>query len=680
MDANDAEEGSHSCFPSDRHSECSWLPLSVSLLQKDLALHKVSLSHLDPSAASEGTPGRSLTSEVLRELLLLPDVASSFTLGSEFPFPAYECSDKTESRNSQTGKSPTTLLQTVVRHGGCSLAFIQDSSTWSSRVLRHEVGMARILVRIFIPTVIGALIITVASLCLSGPRQRGWTVNARTMMTWISYTLINWGMVYTASALVLASSDSMKAAMPLGGSLVIIYQLSLTSSLAAFVPWTDPQEKLKWRNDPEFLKNIAVVIPCHRSEDGVMGPLRSYLKYFKPEQLIFVDNSNDLTPPDQLKSIVHGMSPLIKYIYVPEGRKSQALHVGVNAMSAYKYVLLVDDDTEIPDNMVFDESYFLSNPRCAGVGWPRHISQHNLLTRIADMQLKSDNAQFIHALSYALASTTNFLLGTMALYRRDFWLDIMEDHPCTPYGEDRFTGAVALTKGYSLAFDLRSCCITYSPPVLCGMCNSFDRVQGYGAATLFKQRALRWYCNQMRSLPFDVHNWMWYRTGDLLQGTLYRIWFFLYLLRKPLLVCLVAVTLLQPTLLPRQLAMMYVLKLADRMSLNYILWYGSGHQASLFTVLMTPFVDIFLQGCTLVGAIKCLTYDIWHPTYSWRVRCWEKYSHLTPEPVESSEKVSDSDHDLSTNAASESDVETTLPTGRSCISTHRSSSSTNTIN
>merc|ERR550514_506179 len=98
----------------------------------------------------------------------------------------------------------------------------------------------------------------------------------------------------------------------------------------------------------------------------------------------------------------------------------------------------------------------------------------------------------------------------------------MNDHPCTPYGEDYFAGSIGLWKGYRLGFDLRSCANTFSPPVLTGLCSSYDREQGYGAATLFKQRALRWSCTSTRNVPIILRNLMNYQAGSIILSGFYR--------------------------------------------------------------------------------------------------------------------------------------------------------------
>jgi hypothetical protein len=288
--------------------------------------------------------------------------------------------------------------------------------------------------------------------------------------------------------------------------------------------------------------------------------------------------------------------------------------------------------------MVFDESFFLKDEKMAGVGYPRDIIQHNLLTRIVNFQLKFDAGAMRGGVMYALTGSNYFLVGTLALYRRDYWLEIIDEHPCTPYGEDYFTGSIALFQGYRLAFDMRSCAKTFSPPVITGLCSNYGREQGYGAATLFKQRAMRWNCTGMRNVPFNLANMCYYSAPSFMKG----LWFRAFMIRS---VCKKFLYLISPFFilaaihlrgLPVTIGVFvcfYLEKLVRNMAVNYILWYDSPeHQASLFTMLCTPAVDMLLIVFITIGTYKCLVFDIWHSDYRWRIGAWKKYLHLSPLP------------------------------------------------
>jgi hypothetical protein len=65
-----------------------------------------------------------------------------------------------------------------------------------------------------------------------------------------------------------------------------------------------PVDGAQWRNDPAFLKRIGVVVPAHRSAAEIGGVLERLLRYFEPEHIMVVDNSNLPTPPDHTREVV----------------------------------------------------------------------------------------------------------------------------------------------------------------------------------------------------------------------------------------------------------------------------------------------------------------------------------------------------------------------------------------
>mmetsp|Transcript_36734 Transcript_36734/g.66013 ORF Transcript_36734/g.66013 Transcript_36734/m.66013 type:complete len:688 (-) Transcript_36734:353-2416(-) len=477
--------------------------------------------------------------------------------------------------------------------------------------------------------------------------HRALTITPVTVSKWILFIFITWGLQLYLHQLVLVflaipGHDS--------GLFTKIYYIQepiryiiclLPVSLMAFVPWPNQERNKLWENDPKFLSQIAVVVPCHKCADEIKPQIESYLRFFEPHQIALVDNANSPLPPDNLRKVIQEINPKVKYVYVPEGLKTQALHVGVSGMADFKYVLLVDDDTQLQPDMVFDESFFLEDDKLAGIGWPRDVVQHNMVTSIVNFQLKGKSGQMRQSVMYAFGGSNYFLVGVMALYKRDIWLNIMEQHPCTPYGEDVYSGSIALALGYRLATDQRNCAVTYSPPVITGMCSGFSREQGYGAATLFKQRALRWNCTGMRNMPWMCRHLWKHRSQDARTGFFFRWmvfrWFaqkFLQFLRPWLLSVLIVNRAKIFWMFPFHLLSVYLMNLAIDSCINYIFWYGQGeHQASFPTIMCSAAMDMLLGLFTLIGSVKCLTWDIWHPAYRWRVGTWKKFLHLRPEPA-----------------------------------------------
>ena len=173
---------------------------------------------------------------------------------------------------------------------------------------------------------------------------------------------------------------------------------------------------------------------------------------------------------------------------------------------------------------------------------------------------------------------------------------------------------------------MRGSCKTYSPPILTTLCSSFERSQGFGASSLFKQRALRWNCSLMRNAPLVTWNLLTYRTGGWVEGLMFRI---SYIPFYTLLMDFLMVTGLAAALMinPFFLFFSYFRGLVGTISHNYILWHAA-EQASLLTVLCVPLLDIIQQIFAVIGTVKCLVFDIW--VYPWRVGCWKSFEHLTP--------------------------------------------------
>mmetsp|Transcript_10388 Transcript_10388/g.18645 ORF Transcript_10388/g.18645 Transcript_10388/m.18645 type:complete len:580 (+) Transcript_10388:137-1876(+) len=526
------------------------------------------------------------------------------------------------------------------------LSELEETSTVAETIVANGSAYATaqlasvLLLRVIIPTVVASVLILLAGLYCKGPSSRGWVVTPTTLLKWLLHTQIVWG---STTAMAYYTADKGGAAFTWVIWLLlspVYYLLSpnmLLSSLVAFLPWPRTERNCfkRQQNEGSFLKNIAVVVPCHKCAGEVASCLHSLLQYFQPQQILLVDNCSSETPPDKLKSVACAISPQIQYIFVPFGCQALAVQVGTRVMKNYKYVLLIDDDTELPENMLFDESLFANDDKMAGVAWSRDVIQHNILTRAVNFQLKCDDALIQRGLTYALGSTAPFLPGMCALYRREYLETIMEEHPYTHYGFDFYIGSIAIKHGFRMAFDSRSCIRTFSPPVMFGMCSSYDRTQGFAASSLFKQRAMRWCCTGTRNFPFIIRNIFTFRAGDCVSGICFRcLQVCAMMMRVPQDLFFVggflAVCYYSPRLAPTYLFVQWIIRLATRVGQNYILWYGSpDHQASLLTILVLPMVDMTLQVFNVFGALKCIFYDIW--CYEWRTGLWKEYAHLEPD-------------------------------------------------
>lgn len=158
----------------------------------------------------------------------------------------------------------------------------------------------------------------------------------------------------------------------------------------AFLPQRIDEGK-KWKNDPNFLKRIGVVIPCHKSADEIGKVLQQVLKYIPPENVCVCDNGNFNWPADDTYEVCKSVHPLIQYCFISQGHKTRALWTGCNRLPKHcEYIVHLDDDTWLSDHMVFDEAHFKTDggQHVSAVGFLRSSHRENLLTNFTDFWYK----------------------------------------------------------------------------------------------------------------------------------------------------------------------------------------------------------------------------------------------------------------------------------------------------
>jgi len=93
-----------------------------------------------------------------------------------------------------------------------------------------------------------------------------------------------------------------------------------------------PDKQTNFRNDPNFLNRIGVLVPCHKSEKEIENTLRSLLKYIPTKNVVIIDNANSEAHPDRTESVVRNFHKDIHYMYIPMGHKTRALWEGINRL------------------------------------------------------------------------------------------------------------------------------------------------------------------------------------------------------------------------------------------------------------------------------------------------------------------------------------------------------------
>jgi hypothetical protein len=388
-----------------------------------------------------------------------------------------------------------------------------------------------------------------------------------------------------------------------------------------------PEKPTKWINDPEFLGRIGAVIPCHQSETEIANTCRSIMRYLPPHNIVVADNANSEQPPDETRAVVKAVHPDIVYIYNQRVLKTLALYNGMMHLPGHvEYILHMDDDTVLPEDMVFDEEWF-ADPSVAEVTYPIFTREFNLLTSCIGFIFKV-NAHGSYFKNFT-AGTSLWAAGIIGLVRRSAFMKVLPDHVFLPFGEDAFHGTLLLANNQKIKRDVRSNVVTFAPPVFFTPCASSSREQGYGATSLFKQRAQRWMVTQLRRMAWTFLLLFTFRAGSLWGN----VWFRITTARTPImtLVSLLAApsaiaTVLHHGLssswipfLGKALVVYYVVSAVQLAIINYCMWrHRPDFQVRWTTVLFTPVVKMFINFiCHPIGHTLSVIY--WIPFVPSRV-------------------------------------------------------------
>lgn len=385
----------------------------------------------------------------------------------------------------------------------------------------------------------------------------------------------------------------------------------------------------RWKNDPKFLRRIGVVIPCHKSALEIGNVLKQVMKYIPPQNICVCDNGNFDWPADNTFEVVKAVHPRIQYTFIAQGHKTRALWTGAHRIpKRCKYIMHLDDDTMISDNMVFDESLFKTNDgnHVSAVAFLRCAFKKNRLTRFTDFWYKITD--HFHATQATLASRS-FVPGPAGLWRRDRFVEIFGIHPALPFGEDIFGGFTTLNQGYAIRSETRCYVTTFAPDVLIN-CGGLGRTQGYGASSIWKQRAHRWTVSALRITGKSLYSFFTYNTR---QGFFSNLMFRLYRFREYKIIfvqvlyvpfCLVILSrgfFLEFICLK---FLLFIFPLIRNLWLNYVCWKGQPEmQVTFETVMLSPFYNFFLILCAVHGRLKCL---LWYlpnvpPNHGMLQRC-----------------------------------------------------------
>lgn len=241
--------------------------------------------------------------------------------------------------------------------------------------------------------------------------------------------------------------------------------------------------------------NIALIIPCHKAENIIKKTLEEALKVFDAKNIYVIDNGNSDAPLDNTSSVCQEMG--ISYKWVPIGGKLYAIYVGVKITEEYEYVMQIDDDVFLNEDMTFPVK---ENTHCIAytISASNHKGERQVIHHLQDMEYK--RAGIIKGFQ-SLVGSTMFAHGAISLWRRSTLLNVLDNHIMYSMSDDWFTGYKANELGYNIDVCDRNFVNTDVPSTFF----TKSRQGGYGDATLFSQRFGRWYRTRLIQISYMLY-------------------------------------------------------------------------------------------------------------------------------------------------------------------------------
>lgn len=240
----------------------------------------------------------------------------------------------------------------------------------------------------------------------------------------------------------------------------------------------------KFRPPVPRQSNTALIIPCHKSEQVISNTLTTSLKIFPPEAIFVVDNGSSPVPVDGTQAVCSELG--VNYIYVPHPGKLGAIYVGARAAKMFDFVMQIDDDMYLPEDLSFP---IKPDTHCIAYTISALSSKDpKIIHMLQDIEYKS--AGISKGFEAKVGSAT-FAHGAISLWRRRSLINVLENHPNYPISDDWFVGFTANRLGYHIDMCDAIFIPTDVPSEL--VYSKAGRTTGYGTVTLFQQRFGRWY-------------------------------------------------------------------------------------------------------------------------------------------------------------------------------------------
>ena len=261
-------------------------------------------------------------------------------------------------------------------------------------------------------------------------------------------------------------------------------------------------------SDHNEFDNIGLIIACHKSKDAIERTLRSALKHFPAQNIYVADNGNNDFPLDDTEQVVMDVDFMINYRWSNRGNKTLAQFLSVKAMmdrDDIKYVMIIDDDTKIPD--LLTTSIEQIDDTTKGVmfgikGVDEDGNQDCIWTKWQDLEYKLGDLVKEIQCKYA---TVLFPHGAVSLWEKETFFDILGKHDAIFFADDVKMGIFLMMNGYRLYYNPNVMFETEVPSSLIGKSPNF-------------------YNQRVRSWDFSEHMCTFQHLKHLLFGYIRNSW------------------------------------------------------------------------------------------------------------------------------------------------------------
>lgn len=178
-----------------------------------------------------------------------------------------------------------------------------------------------------------------------------------------------------------------------------------------FGRYEKPADPLPEGFEREKTQDCALLIPCYKAAGALPNTIEHALAIYPAESIFVVNNANSPVAPDNTEEVCQEYG--VNYLFVPVGSKIGAEYVGLHQkkMDKFKYVMIIDDDVELPNNLPIVSERFEKDPRVGCVGYT--------LVSTGAKGSKGTMVQQLQDLEYRLSGLRHCMGGLYGELRRD---------------------------------------------------------------------------------------------------------------------------------------------------------------------------------------------------------------------------------------------------------------------